>query len=242
MLFRSIVNASVRDKALAIIDNGDDLAMHSRLGMNSAGLKKRGKMLAELRARIAAPPPPNARERSVLKRPQPFLMDIGECFAYPTSGTDCINSYYPSKDKIPRWKHDGWGVAVVIDRGRAFDFLSWYTSLIVARPLAEKPNEAALLSIGPWVLRRQGTCSPVHLKRLELERIAQIEIDPEKLARAFPGMKPGISAAISDISIANALGLLKQEPPVPEIPGKPVRGMYGAPIFTIARLTEITAG
>ena len=238
---RGIVNAGVRERALAIIDKGSDLAMHSRLGMDPAGLKKRGKMLAELRARIAAPPPSNTRERTVLKRPQPFVMEIGECFAYPASGTNCINSYYPSKEKIPGWKQDGWGAAVLIDRGSAFDFLAWYRVLTIARPLAEQPDEAALLAAGPWVLKRPGTCSPVHFKRLELDRVARIEIDPGKLARAFPGMKPGVSAAISDISIANALGLLKQEPPAPDVPGKPVRGMYGAPLFTIARLAEIIA-
>ncbi len=239
---RSIANARVRERALAIIDDGSDLAVHSRLGMDAAGLKKRGKMLTELRARIAAPPPSDAGERTVLKRPQPFVMQIGECFAYPTSGTDCINSYYPSREKIPGWKHDGWGAAILIDRGRAFDFLAWYRVLTIARPLAEKPGAAALLAAGPWVLKRPGTCSPVHFRRLELAGVARIEIDGGKLARAFPGMKPGVSAAISDISIANALGLLKQEPPLPEVPGKPVRGMYGAPLFTIARLAEITAG
>jgi hypothetical protein len=239
---RGIVNSGVRDRALAIIDDGSDLAMHSRLGIDPAGLKKRGKMLAELRARLAAPPPSNAKERSVLKHPQPFLMDIGDCFAYPTSGINCINSYYPSKEKIPGWKHDGWGAAVVIDRGRAFDFLTWYRALAIARPFAEKPSDAALFSGGPWVLKRPGTCSPVHFKRLELERIARIEIDRETLARAFPEMKPGLSAAISDISIANALGMMKEEPPAPEGPGKPVRGMYGTRILTIARLAEITGG
>ena len=47
----------------------------------------------------------------MLKRPQPFLMEVGDCLVYPTSGKDCINSYYPSKEKIPGWNttvgHDG---------------------------------------------------------------------------------------------------------------------------------------
>ena len=135
---RGIVCAKVRDKAFAIIEDGSDLAMHAKLGMAPAGLKQRQKMLAELHARLTAAPPASLKHRPVLKRPQPFLMEIGDCFVYPTSGTDCINSYCASKEKIPNWKRDGWGSMIVVARGRAFDFLAWYSPLVLARPLQDK--------------------------------------------------------------------------------------------------------
>ncbi|HLJ42928.1 MAG TPA: hypothetical protein VKT12_01825 [Candidatus Binataceae bacterium] len=51
---RAIGCARVREKALAIIDDGADLAMHAKRGMSSADLRKRQKMLAEVRERVTA--------------------------------------------------------------------------------------------------------------------------------------------------------------------------------------------
>jgi hypothetical protein len=146
---RAIACARIREKALSIIDDGSDLAMHAKLGMSPADLKKRQKMLAEMRARLTIAPTDGMKPRTVLKRPQPFLMEVGDCLVYPTSGKDCINSYYASKDKIFGWKHDGWGAMVVVDRGRAFDFLTWYTPLTIAVPMVEKHTSTMLVAPRP---------------------------------------------------------------------------------------------
>jgi len=89
---------------------------------------------------------------------------------------------------------------------------------------------AMLSSITPWILRRSGTCSAVHFKRLELERIGSLMIDRDKLIRAFRTMKPGTSSAIDGISITNSLGLLREVPPVLPPLGKPARSIHGTPI------------
>ena len=238
---RAIVCPRVREKALAIIDDGSDLAMHAKLGMTPSNLNKRQKMLAEVRARLTAAAADSAKPRPVLKRPQPFLMEVGDCLVYPTSGKNCINSYYASKEKMPGWKQDGWGAMVVVDRGRAFDFLVWYTPLTICAPTPEKPAFATLRSISSWVFRRPGTCSPVHFKRLELEKVGSLTIDRDKLARAFPTMKPGTSAAIDDISIANALGFPPAAASVPATLGEPAKSIYGRPFFMISRLDDILA-
>lgn len=236
---RAIVCARVREKALTIIEDGSDIAMHAKLGMSPPNLKKRQKMLEEVRARLTAVTADGVKPRPVLKRPQPFLMEVGDCLVYPTSGKDCINSYYASKEKMPGWKHDGWGAMVVVDRGRAFDFLVWYTPLTTFVPMLEKPTFATLRSITSWVLKRPGTCSPVHFKRLELEKVGSLTIGRDKLARAFPSMKPGTSAAIDDISIANALGFLPPAASVPTTLGEPGKSIYGRPFFMISRLDDI---
>jgi hypothetical protein len=238
---RAIACGRVREKALTIIDDGSDLAMHAKLGMSPADLRKRQKMLAEVRARLTVAPSDGVKPRTVLKRPQPFLMEVGDCLIYPTSGTDCINSYFASKDKIPGWKHDGWGAMVVVDRGRAFDFLTWYTPLTIAVPMVEKHTSTMLRGATPWILKRPGTCSTVHFKRLELEKIGSLPIDPIKLTHSFPSMKPGTSAAIDDISIANSLGLMKEVPRAPTVPGQPARSIYGTPMFMISRLDDIVS-
>jgi hypothetical protein len=113
--------------------------------------------------------------------------------------------------------------------------------VMISAPAPEKPAFAMLRSITSWVLRRPGTCSPVHFKRLELERIGSVPIDPIKLTRAFPSMKPGTSAAIDDISIANSLGFLREVPAVPSTPGSPARSIYGTPIFMISHLDDIVS-
>ena len=238
---RAIACTRVREKALSIIDDGSDVAMHAKLGMSPADLKKRRKTLAEVRARLAVAPADGVKPRPMLKRPQPFLMEVGDCFVYPTSGKDCINSYYPSKEKMPGWKHDGWGAMVVVDRGRAFDFLTWYTPITISAPAPEKPEFAMLRSITSWVLKNPGTCSPVHFKRLELERIGSVPIDSRKLAQAFPSMHPGTRAAIDDISIANSLGFYREVPAAPSTPGQAVRSILGNRIFMISHLDDIVS-
>src|SRR5215510_4381715 len=49
------------------------------------------------------------------------------------------------------------------------------------------------------------TVTPLHIKRMRLEKLALVEIDSDKLNATFPNMKPGITHAINDISIANGM-------------------------------------
>src|SRR5260370_26748845 len=58
-----------------------------------------------------------------------------------------------------------------------------------------------------WKLARAGTCSAVHLRRMELEKIGTLPIDNDKLRSSFPGMRPGISAAVTEISLSNKLNV-----------------------------------
>ena len=203
---RGIACERVRDKALRIIDDGTDLAILAALGMEPPGLRKRQELLTELRDRIEAAPL-NGKSRSVLKKPQPFLMGIGDILVYPTSRGKCINSYFAAKERIPDWKQDGWGAALVVDMGRAFEFLAWYRPVTVFAALTTKPALVGLRSMSSWVLKRPGTCSRVHFKRMELEKIGSFPVDSTKLNAFFPRLKPGTYQAINDISIANELSV-----------------------------------
>jgi hypothetical protein len=242
---RSIVCARVRDKALEIIDSGADVAMHEKRGMNASDLRKRRKMLQELRARISAPAV-HRRPRPVLKKPQALLMDIGDVFAYPTSGGRCINAYAASREldrlgtMAPAWKQDGWAAMVIVDRGRAFDFLAWYRPLTTSRATVQKPVLEELRGEVLWRLAHAGTCSPLHFKRMEFENIGVLPVDNDKLRRSFPDMAPGTRAAVSDISLANAVSVA---PYVPEVlmprPGEPLSFRRGRPYPTILSIAEI---
>lgn len=195
----------LRANALRIIDEGIDLSLMRRLGMAPTLLTKRERMLSELRERIETAPA--GRRRAVLKHPQPFLMEVGDVFTYPTSRGKCINSYYPAKERIPNWQQDGCGMTVIVDRGRAFDFLAWYRPVTIFAAMERTPSLETLQSAGPWVLKRPGTCSRVHFTRLELEKIGSLQLDAARMRERFPQIKPGNYQAINDISIANELSM-----------------------------------
>jgi hypothetical protein len=211
---RAIDCPRVRSEALAIIDAGGDVDIQQALGMSTADLKKRRKMLDELRDRITASPPAG-KKRAMLKKPQPLLMDIGDVFAYPTAAGHCINPYVaPEKRHKYRWAAwhpDGWSACVIIDSGRAFDFLSWYRPLTLCAAVPAKPELASLCGDLLWKLQPTGTCSKVHFKRLGFEKLGTLALDREKVNLAFPGMKAGKYAAINDISIGNHLNVAPAE-------------------------------
>src|SRR5215471_5873468 len=200
---RSIDSPGLRETALSIIDKGRDLRAMASLGMPDSSLRRRKQMLAELRSRLTSVPPPKLR--ATLKKPQPYLLEIGGAYTYPTSGGKNINPYFAAPEKVPNWRHDGWGVMVVIARGRAFDFLTWYRAVTIGAAVVDKPGAIPMDSSQLWVLRRPGTVMPLHIKRMRLEKLALVEIDSDKLNATFPGMKPGITHAINDISIANGM-------------------------------------
>jgi hypothetical protein len=245
---RGIACDRTRDAALTIIDSGSDIAMMGKLGMSPPDLKKRQKMLAELRTRITARVAVS-KSRQVLKKPQPLLMDIGDVFAYPTFGGRCINPYfaskeldnkYPAKDGSTVWKQDGWSAFVLVGRGRAFDFLSWYRPLTVSKATAQRPTLAALRGEMLWKLSHAGTCSAVHFRRMELEKLGTLAVNEEKLIRSFPNMKPGILAAVEDISIGNGLnvGPAVRDALMPK-PGEPLSFKWGRPYPTILGIERI---
>jgi hypothetical protein len=242
---RGIVCDRVRDKALAMIDSGADVTMLEKRGMNPSDLKKRQKMLKEVRERIAAPAA-DGRPRPVLKKPQVLLMELGDVLVYPTFGGRCINPYFASRELdrrgtiTPAWKQDGWAAMVIVDRGRAFDFLAWYRPLTISRATAHKPTLEELHGHVLWRLARPGTCSPLHFKRMEFEKIGTLPIDNEKLRRSFPGMRPGTSAAISDISIANAISVAPYNREVlAPTPAAPLNLTQGRPPAAIREIGEI---
>jgi hypothetical protein len=219
---RGIFSDRVREKALAIIDSGEDIATLQSLGMDAAGVRRRLKTLGDLRARILAWHASN-KPRNVLRKPQPLLMQIGDVLIYPTCDGENINPYYPSKEKNihytksgpTSWIQNGWGAMVIVDAGRAFEFLAWYRSVTLSETRDQKPSLDSLRGDLLWRLASPGTCSATHFRKMELEKIGIFPINGEKVKQEFPGLRPGISAAAQDISIANSM---KSVPPGTAIP------------------------
>jgi hypothetical protein len=232
---RGIVSETARSNALDIIDSGRDIESQRRLGQTDAGLRKRGRILVELRRRLLEPPV--IRSREVLREPQAFVMDVGDALVYPTCGGKPRNPYAVRPDQLkiygPRggqpWFHDGWGAIVIIDRGRAFDFLTWYRPIVV-QDMFEREPDGDVLAQASWAVEPPGTCRPMHFKRMEMRKIGAFSIRPERVAAVFPNLRPGVSAAVSDISIANRMSVG---------PAGAVRRNMRAPYGVTVRLTQL---
>ena len=243
---RGIDNKRSREIALEIIESGSDLAMLEKLGMQPADLRKRKKILEEVRDRILAPAV-RTKPRETIKKPQELLMQTGDELVYPTFGGRCRNPYFVDQDKdrmgsaTPSWRVDSWAAMVIVDCGRAFDFLAWYRPLTLSMAMAERPEPAALNGDLIWKLGRPGTCTAPHFKRMGIEKIGTVAIDRAKLIACFGELRPGISAAVSNISIANqiSVGPYVKAERIGE-PGNLASVKPGRPYPAIAGLEKIT--
>ncbi|HYK79223.1 MAG TPA: hypothetical protein VEU95_06320, partial [Micropepsaceae bacterium] len=211
---RGVAHAATREKAIAIIDRGDDLMMMERLGMKLRDLRKRGAKLAELRARLSAAPR-LSEPRSTIKAPQPYVLETGVLYACPVEGSSCLNPYF-SKKQLAQWPFvpDGWRQFVILGRGREFDYLAWYQALVCKKPVREKPQLADAGADLWWELDTPKTCPQSHFDRLRIAAIGRLPIDMEKArARFAKTSRPGVVSlgwgggwgAINDITIADCM-------------------------------------
>jgi hypothetical protein len=208
---------TARDRALAIIADGADLATMASLGMDEGSLAKRRVTLEGLRARLTEPMAAGKR-RAVLKAPQKLLLEVGEMLTYPvcqqTHSCLPINPYAVGKEWawVNAWKRDGWGAMVVAERGLLFDYLAWYRPLVAHRALHTEPTLAELAAPRAWRLHQSGTLTARHYTNLQLKSVGRIDIDPARLDHFFPDRRIPFGPVVSDISIANALTCHTQAP------------------------------
>jgi hypothetical protein len=201
---RGVYPAEVRERALGIIDGGVDLERLKALGAGPADLRKRQARLEEIKAALLQAAP---RARKTIAKPQPLAMAQGEVLAYPTSAGKPINPYFKSKSSIPNWRHDGWGMLGVVETGHVFGYLAWFRIVTLDGARASPLTMEAVWGEPLWTLCRPGTCSPLHFRRMELQSIGRVSIDPGALTRLFPMLPSPRTAAIIDKSIANHMQL-----------------------------------
>jgi len=162
---RQIFSRRVREAALAIIDGGKDAAMMQALGMKPADLRKRAQKLAELRTRLIAQPAVSAA-RKTIGGPQPYVFERHGVYAYPTRRGEPINPYMSAKYyQANPWQPDGVGLILILDRGRAFDYLPWYTAVRATAVAPAVPDRAAAASDVRWTAPGHGSCNEAHSKR-----------------------------------------------------------------------------
>jgi hypothetical protein len=210
---RGIVSARVRDSAIAIINEGRDLASHEARGLKGADLTKRARMLGELRTRLISAPRPS-RPRTTLKAPQLYTLEIGMLYACPTRGSAAINTYRgrTNYDGSP-WIPDGFRQFVILARGRAFDYLAWYQPIVTIATVTAPPRLEDAQSDLWWRIDTPKTCSARHSKMLEITAVGAVSIDFAKASERFPRGRRGLcflgcdgtSAAVNDVGIADTM-------------------------------------
>ena len=100
--------------------------------------------VAELRARLLAQPG-FSRPRKTIKSPESYVFQLYGAYAYPTCGGKPINPYMTSRNlKRAEWRPDGFGLMLVISRGRAFDYLAWYHAVTAAEVVSAVPDREKL--------------------------------------------------------------------------------------------------
>ena len=104
---RGIRRQEVFERAIAIIDAGEDLTALKSLEAEPKTIAERRKETAKLAERLRDPRP--AKQRRPLKKPQPLLLEAGEALTWPTDHGASINPYVPAE---MLWKvggfHTGW--------------------------------------------------------------------------------------------------------------------------------------
>ncbi|HEY3674991.1 MAG TPA: hypothetical protein VGK84_03290 [Candidatus Tumulicola sp.] len=199
---RGIPDRSVLETALAIVDSDADIATMRALEMTESDIRKRSAKMIELRERLTNGP---LRQRGpTLGKPRSFLMNVGDVFAYPVRDGKGINPYFVDYRARFGWVPNMWSAFLVVDRGRAFEYLPWYTIMTLRQELADLPTLETLRG-ELWAFHGAGTSSATHMKRLELKSLGNVPLDRDRLEKAFPKLPDGIEAAISDVSIANHL-------------------------------------
>jgi hypothetical protein len=199
--------------AAEIVTKGADLAAKRTLGMSAADLKKRGKVLEELRAKweTANPKP---RPRKMLKAPEPFLLHAGDCLLYPTSRGNPINPYVSDSgraayDALYNWKQDGWGTVLVLATFRRFDLFARYLVAVLDyagtdRPALEQFRKLNILHANMGkatpVTRVHGTRTTAgHLKRMKIETAGRLPVNESRVGADFDVDRPPLSYGENDL-------------------------------------------
>lgn len=196
----------VFERAIAIIEGGDDLAALEALDAEKSALVRRGKVHADLLERLCHPRP--ARPRRPLTKPQPLLFEENDVLTWPTDKGDCINPYLP-QDKLHLlggFQQNGWGFGIVSSVGHHYGVLAYHSIQALKWRHTGRPSGEAAAHC-PRSEHHYGTMTPLHFSRLRIERLGSAP--PIALG---PPQDPEIAlvksrkAALENIGLSKAFG------------------------------------
>ena len=159
----------VFERAVAIIENGEDLAALEKLGAEAGTIARRRKVTAELLDRLRNPRP--AKPRRPLRKPQPLLFEVGDALIWPTDRGQEMSPWVPGG-----FKQDGWGFAIVTDTLHEYGVFAKYAVQMLMWRRPERPT----LEVAAHCRRSHhayGTISKRHVENMGIERIGKAPPD-----------------------------------------------------------------
>ncbi len=197
----------VFERAIAIVEAGEDAAMLADLEAEPRTIAARRKETTKLLARLRDPRP--ARPRRPLKTPQPLLLEPGEALTWPTDRGASINPHVAEHLlwKLGGFTQDGWGFGIVTAAGHDYHVLAYYAVQVLKWRRAERPSPELAVHC-PRSAHHFGTIDSLHLKRARVERLGRV---PDEAIGPPP--EPDVArrsarrAVLEDIGLSAAFGL-----------------------------------
>ncbi len=182
-----------------IVASGADIAIRRELEMSERDLVKRQAELEALLAKWAVPLE-KPKSRDLYKVPELHAFAPGDIVAYPTSRGVPGNPFYPVLEKEHGWVQDGWGSFVVLHCAHMGGYVAWMVIGRLSIHGEALPDFAACAAAGienqPWwnnpggkdtlAVQLGATYPPKHVKKLRLETLGRVPLDPDKVAAAIP--------------------------------------------------------
>jgi hypothetical protein len=223
-------------RAFEIVASGADLATKRALGMRERDLARRAKVLEALAAKWTQP---NAKpaNRRVLARPEPFVLEVGDCLVYPTADGKPRNPYVSVKQEALYygaypWAQNGWGAAIVLSRSHRYTVFARYVVAFLALETEGKPTVEEMIGASlrrfdqirfvrtpdgrfrdegrprPYVFAV--TTSRRHLARMRVEVVGHVEVNMERVAADFdPDVSPIARFGVRELANHASTGTLR---------------------------------
>lgn len=189
------------DRARRLITQGEDVASKRDLGLSPRDLEKREKVLAEVLERWAEPHP-KPRKRKAPAAAEPFLLETGDVWVFPTM-QHSARPFHAKDADLSRFVPDGWGAFVVADRFHALDHRACYLFALALledgdRPTLEDVRNAPLQEctyrlagydqewVYPMIFEARLAKRKQGLKQWGAERLGTLEIVADKVREHAP--------------------------------------------------------
>lgn len=174
---RGIHRHDVFDRAIRIIEGGEDIAALERLDAQADMIARRRKDTGGLLERLRSPRP--AKPRRALSKPQPLLFELGEALIWPTDRGNHFSNFLPVDRS--EFEQDGWGFGIITDVGHEYGAFAFYAMQVLMWRRPERPT----IELAAHCRRSShyyGAVSKRTLEHLRVERLGKVP--PEALGPA----------------------------------------------------------
>ncbi len=214
--------------ARRIVDEDTDITVKRALGMSERDVKRRGEVLRKLAEKWSTPNL-NPRSRKILKNPQSFVLETGDCLLAPTSKGHTINPYFKPAEweecyvLTRQWVADGWATAIVLAQLYQHEIFARY---LVANLWTDGEKKPVLDDFASMTVRHSlgisgrelrefreidvVSTSALHLKRMQVDVVGQLQVDSDLVSREFPRIRRS-GETFRDTDLASAIDFQHDE-------------------------------